>query len=69
MRLDKGGRHAKGPQTDNFSGYGRHLPIRRTRPGTFSKNGIKSFWSFTRSRLAEFNGVSANFEFHLNRCE
>ena len=28
-------------------------------------NGIESFWSFTKRRLAKFNGVVANFEFHL----
>ncbi len=28
-------------------------------------NGIESFWSFTKRRLAKFNGVTANFELHL----
>lgn len=55
-------------------GYDRHLRIRKARPKTFSKNGIhingiESFWSFTKRRLAKFNGVSANFELHLKECE
>jgi transposase len=32
-------------------------------------NGIESFWSFTKRRLAKFNGVKANFELHLKECE
>lgn len=55
-------------------GYDRHLRIKKARPKTFSKNGvhingIESFWSFTKRRLAKFNGVSKNFELHLKECE
>lgn len=32
-------------------------------------NGIESFWSFTKRRLAKFNGVKKNFELHLKECE
>lgn len=32
-------------------------------------NGIDSFWSFTKRRLAKFNGVAANFELHLKECD
>ena len=31
--------------------------------------GIESFWSFTKRRLAKFNGVSVNFEPHLKESE
>ena len=32
-------------------------------------NGIESFWSFSKRRLAKFNGVTANFEQHLKECK
>ncbi len=32
-------------------------------------NGIENFWSFTKRRLAKFNGVKKNFELHLKECE
>ena len=32
-------------------------------------NGIESFWSFTKRRLAKFNGVKVNFALHLKECE
>ena len=33
-------------------------------------NGIENFWSFSKRRLAKFNGVSRNtFHFHLKECE
>jgi len=33
-------------------------------------NGIESFWSFAKRRLARFNGISAkNFYLHLQECE
>jgi len=28
-------------------------------------NGIELFWSFSKRRLAKFNGVKVNFELHL----
>jgi transposase len=38
-------------------GYGVHI------------NGIESFWSFTKRRLAKFNGVKVNFPLHLKESE
>lgn len=32
-------------------------------------NWIENFWSFSKRRLAKFNGVKVNFEFHLKECE
>ena len=32
-------------------------------------NGIESFWSFTKRRLAKFNGYTKYFELHLKECE
>ncbi len=32
-------------------------------------DGIESFWSFTKRRLAKFNGVKVNFALHLKECE
>ena len=32
-------------------------------------NGIENFWSFTKRRLRKFNGVKANFPYHLKECE
>lgn len=32
-------------------------------------NGIEAFWSFTKRRLAKFNGVKTNFDLHLKECE
>lgn len=53
-------------------GYDRHYRI--THSKHFSENGvhingIESFWSFTKRRLAKFNGVKANFPLHLKECE
>ena len=56
--------------------YDRHLRINKAygHPTRFSENGlhingIESFWSFTKRRLAKFNGVTTNFELHLKECE
>ena len=32
-------------------------------------NGIESFWSFAKRRLAKFNGTTRNFELHIKECE
>ncbi len=32
-------------------------------------NGIEGFWSFTKRRLAKFNGTKTNFHLHLKECE
>jgi len=46
--------HQKGEFSD---GKGNHI------------NGIENFWSFAKRRLAKFNGVKVNFEYHLKECE
>ena len=38
--------------------------------GTHHVNGIESFWSFAKRRLAQFNGVSPHtFALHLKECK
>jgi putative transposase len=39
------------------------------RDGHCHITSIESFWSFTKRRLAKFNGVSVNFELHLKESE
>ena len=54
-------------------GYNKHFRIDKTK--RFSnrhgvhRGGIESFWSFTKRRLAKFNGVKSNFVIHLKECE
>lgn len=53
-------------------GYDCHYRI--THSKHFSENGvhingIESFWSYTKRRLAKFNGVKANFPLHLKESE
>ncbi len=54
-------------------GYEKHFRIDKSK--SFSNqhgvhiNGIESFWSFTKRRLAKFNGVKSTFELHLKECE
>jgi len=53
-------------------GYDKHFRVNKTK--TFAEksvhiNGIEAFWSFTKRRLAKFNGVKCNFELHLKECE
>lgn len=57
-------------------GYDAHLRLTKyyNRPTRFADgpvhiNGIEAFWSFTKRRLAKFNGTRANFELHLKECE
>lgn len=51
-------KHRRINHTEEFSdGKGNHI------------NGIENFWSFTKRRLAKFNGVKVNFELHLKECE
>ena len=55
-------------------GYSRHFRVNHgdhefARDGHCHINGIESFWSFTKRRLAKFNGVSVNFELHLKESE
>lgn len=55
-------------------GYDRHYRVNHG-DNEFSKgngihiNGIENFWSFTKRRLAKFNGVKKNFELHLKESE
>lgn len=55
-------------------GYGRHFRVNHGK-NEFSKtngvhiNGIESFWSFTKRRLAKFNGVKPTFMLHLKESE
>jgi transposase-like protein len=53
-------------------GYDRHVRINKKKSFTRGRahiNGIEAFWSFTKRRLARFNGVKANFDLHLKECE
>ena len=53
-------------------GYDRHLRINKSKhfaENGVHVNGIESFWSFTKRRLAKFNGVKVNFRLHLKECE
>ena len=54
-------------------GYAKHFRVNHGNNefahGHCHINGIESFWSFTKRRLAKFNGVTANFELHLKECE
>jgi len=36
---------------------------------TVTVNGIESFWSFTKRRLAKFNGYSKYLDLHLKECQ
>lgn len=55
-------------------GYDKHFRVNHGN-NEFSKgkgihiNGIENFWSFTKRRLAKFNGAKKNFELHLKDCE
>lgn len=55
-------------------GYDRHFRVNHgdnefSKGGGIHINGIENFWSFTKRRLAKFNGVKKNFELHLKECE
>ncbi len=55
-------------------GYDKHFRVNHG-DSEFSKgqgihiNGIENFWSFSKRRLAKFNGVKKNFDLHLKECE
>lgn len=55
-------------------GYDKHYRVNHGE-NEFSKgngihiNGIENFWSFTKRRLAKFNGVKKYFSLHLKECE
>ena len=53
-------------------GYDCHLRVKHSEHFAHNGvhiNGIESFWSFTKRRLAKFNGVKVNFHLHLKECE
>jgi transposase len=53
-------------------GYDKHVRINKKKAFTKGRahiNGIEAFWSFTKRRLAKFNGVKVNFDLHLKECE
>lgn len=55
-------------------GYSKHFRVLHgenefARDGHCHINGIESFWSFTKRRLAKFNGVKTNFDLHLKESE
>lgn len=57
-------------------GFDAHLRLTKyyNRPTRFAEgpvhiNGIEAFWSFTKRRLAKFNGTRKNFELHLKESE
>ena len=53
-------------------GYDKHFRINKSQHFASKGihiNGIEAFWSFTKRRLAKFNGVKKNFELHLKECE
>lgn len=55
-------------------GYDRHYRVNHSanefaKSGGVHINGIESFWSFTKRRLAKFNGVKKNFVLHLKESE
>jgi transposase len=59
-------------------GYNKHFRVNHSKNefalkgedgATVTVNGIESFWSFTKRRLAKFNGSKVYFELHLKECE
>ena len=55
-------------------GYQKHTRVHHGRNefarGKSHINGIESFWSYAKRRLAQFNGISkATFYLHLKECE
>ena len=59
-------------------GYNKHFRVNHSKDefalkgedgATITVNGIESFWSFTKRRLAKFNGSKKYFQLHLKECE
>jgi transposase len=53
-------------------GFSKHKRIHKGygfAKGKVHINGIEAFWSFTKRRLAKFNGVKRYFNLHLKECE
>lgn len=62
------------PGDDGLVEVGDDKPLRINKKKSFAKgrahlNGIAAFWSFTKRRLARFNGVKVNFPLHLKEGE
>ena len=60
------------------TGYNKHFRVSHGKNqfalkgeggATITVNGIESFWSFTKRRLAKFNGYTKYFELHLKETE
>ena len=49
-------------------GQNKHLRISKTDKSAHI-DAIEAFWSFTKRRLAKFNGTQRNFDLHLHECE
>ena len=54
-------------------GFGKHKRVNHSKAFSYGNgnhiNGIENFWSFTKRRLAKFNGVKVNFNYHLKESE
>lgn len=55
-------------------GYDKHYRVKHSANQFSNKkgnhiNGIEAYRSFCKRRLAKFNGVKMNFEYHLKECE
>src|SRR3990167_2337872 len=54
-------------------GFDKHKRINHSQAFSYGNgihiNGIENFWSFTKGRLAKFNGCKVNFMLHLKECE
>ena len=52
--------------------FGKHFRVNHSKEFANKQthiNWIEAYRSFSRRRLAKFNGVSINFELHLKECE
>jgi transposase-like protein len=49
-------------------GHNKHFRIGKTEKSA-QIDVIEAFWSFTKRRLAKFNGTQRNFDLHLHECE
>ena len=49
-------------------GYDKYIRISKTEKSV-QIDDIEAFWSFTKRRLAKFNGTKQNFDLHLKECE
>ena len=49
-------------------GHDKYLRISKTEKAV-QIDAIEAFWSFTKRRLAKFNGATRHFDLHLKECE